>query len=478
LVSTYHRARWPSEGIRHADRNLDAVVGVARRACRDKWGDPYPLMEQLRQQGRLVRTPFITVTTDHELCRTILRDNRFKVSAPSELGLPRPVQALVDRTDLGLPNPVEPPAMLMVDPPDHTRYRRLVAQSFTPRAIDSLAGRVAEVTTHLLDGLDSIPQPDLLRDFATRLPLAVIAEILGLPDDTHPRLLQWGSSGAPLLDMGISWATFRGAVVGLRDADDFLREHFQQLRAGERSDNPFSRMATGDELTHRELAANAALLVGAGFETTVNLIGNGIVLLLRHPEQLALLRDDPDLWDGAVEEILRFDSPVQMTARTASRDVTILGHDIAAGEMVAMLLGGANRDPAVFTNPGLFDITRPNAREHLAFASGVHACLGAASSTCTDSSTCQPSWAATGRALLPGPHSLSITSPRGSSPHVAFNLDVVRAFNRTRAGRVEGEVGTGGVIVTAAASGIGRVCAEALVDDAAQRVDQGVVTRP
>ncbi|MDT5102989.1 MAG: hypothetical protein QOI25_502 [Mycobacterium sp.] len=357
-------------------RRGDPVARIMRGA--DKWGDPYPLMEQLRQQGRLVRTPFVTVTTDHEFCRTILRDNRFKVSAPSELGLPRPVQALVDRTDLGLPNPVEPPAMLMVDPPDHTRYRRLVAQSFTPRAIDSLAGRVTEVTTHLLDVLDSIPQPDLLRDFAARLPLAVIAEILGLPDDTHPRLLQWGSSGAPLLDMGISWATFRGAVAGLRDADDFLREHFQQLRAGARSDNPFSRMATGDELTHRELAANAALLVGAGFETTVNLIGNGIVLLLRHPEQLALLRDDPDLWDGAVEEILRFDSPVQMTARTANSDVTVLGHDIAAGEMVAMLLGGANRDPAVFTNPGMFDITRPNAREHLAFASGVHACLGAA----------------------------------------------------------------------------------------------------
>ncbi|HEX7825470.1 MAG TPA: cytochrome P450, partial [Mycobacterium sp.] len=239
----------------------------------DRWGDPQSLIEQLRGRGRLVRTPFVTVTTDHELTRTILRDKRFKVSAPSELGLPRPVQALVDRSDLGLPNPVEPPAMLMVDPPEHTRYRRLVAQSFTPRAIDTLADRVAEVTTHLLDELCSNPQPDLLRDFATRLPLAVIAEILGLPDDTHPRLLQWGSSGAPLLDMGISWRAFRGAMAGLQDADDFLREHFQQLRTRERSDNPFGRMATGDELTHRELAANAALLVGAGFETTVNLIG-------------------------------------------------------------------------------------------------------------------------------------------------------------------------------------------------------------
>jgi cytochrome P450 len=150
------------------------------------------------------------------------------------------------------------------------------------------------------------------------------------------------------------------------------------VRAGEPGDNPFSRLAADGTLTDRELTANATLLVGAGFETTVNLIGNGIVLLLQHPDQLARLRDDPDLWPAAVEEILRLDSPVQMTARTAGCDVEIAGHHIAAGDMVGLLLGGANRDPHVFADPSSFDITRPNAREHLAFASGVHACLGAA----------------------------------------------------------------------------------------------------
>jgi cytochrome P450 len=354
----------------------DPLARILRGA--DRWGDPYPLSEQIRQQGRLVRTPFVAVTTDHEVCRIILRDNRFKASFPANMDLPGPLRSLISRTDLGLPNPVEPPAMVVVDPPDHTRYRRLVAQSFTPRAIDSLATRVAEATTQLLDGLDSTPEPDLLHDFAAQLPVAVIAEILGLPVDTHPHLLQWGSSGAPLLDMGISWATFRRAVDGLREVDNYLREHLQQLRAGEPSDNPFSRLATGEDVTDRELTANAALLIGAGFETTVNLIGNGIVLLLRHPEQLSQLLDNPDLWAGAVEEILRFDSPVQMTARTARSDVEIVGDHIRAGEMVALLFGGANRDPRVFTNPGRFDITRPNAREHLAFGSGVHACLGAA----------------------------------------------------------------------------------------------------
>jgi cytochrome P450 len=292
--------------------------------------------------------------------------------------LPRPLRALISRTDPRVANPVEPPAMVIVDPPDHTRYRQLVAQSFTPRAIDTLSTRVAEVTGQLIDRLASNPHPDLIADFAAQLPVAIIGEILDLPADTHPRMLEWGHSGAPLLDVGIGWNTYRRAIDGLRGADHELRERFDELRAGEPGDNPFSRLAADGSLTDREFTANAALLIGAGFETTVNLIGNGIVVLLQHPEQLAQLLDDPELWPAAVEEILRIDSPVQMTARTARYDVEIAGHHIAAGDMVALLLGGANRDPRVFANPNSFNINRANARDHLAFASGVHACLGAA----------------------------------------------------------------------------------------------------
>jgi cytochrome P450 len=267
---------------------------------------------------------------------------------------------------------------VVVDPPDHTRYRQLVAQCFTPRAIETLDTRVTEVTTELIERIAAIPHPDLIADFAAQLPVAIIAELLDLPADTRPHMLGWGHSGAPLLDVGIPWKTYRNAIDGLRGADDELRERFNELRAGAPGDNPFSRLAADGGLTDREFTANAALLVGAGFETTVNLIGNGIVMLLQHPEQLALLRDDPDLWPSAVEEILRIDSPVQMTARTAGCEVEISGHHIAAGDMVALLLGGANRDPQIFTDPNRFDITRANARDHLAFASGVHACLGAA----------------------------------------------------------------------------------------------------
>nr|WP_241523549.1 cytochrome P450 [Mycobacterium sp. IEC1808] len=269
--------------------------------------------------------------------------------------------------------------MVVVDPPEHTRYRQAVAQSFTPRAIDRLGARVVEVTDELIDRLAETPRPDLIADFASQLPVAIIAEILDLPPDAHRWMLEWGHSGAPLLDIGIGWRTYRRAIDTLRDADHQLRERFHQLRAGEAGDdNPFSRLAAHGTLTDHEFTANAALLIGAGFETTVNLIGNGIVLLLRNPDQLAQLRADPDLWPSAVEEVLRMDSPVQMTSRTALCDLELAGHRVVTGDMVALLLSGANRDPHVFTDPARFDIARPNAREHLAFASGIHACLGAA----------------------------------------------------------------------------------------------------
>ena len=376
-------ARWLAmHGVARAFMKVQARRGdpLARLiASHGRATDPYPLMEEIRARGPLVRTPFTWVSVSHGVCREVLRDKRFGVTAPSTMDLPRPLRTLITRTDdKGVANPVEPPAMVVVDPPEHTRYRQLVAQSFTPRAIDKLATRVAEVTDHLIERLAGTPHPDLIADFASQLPVAIIAEILDLPPDTHPWMLEWGHSGAPLLDIGIGWRTYRRAVDGLRDADGELRERFHQLRATEAGDHPFSRLAADGSLTDHEFTANAALLIGAGFETTVNLIGNGIVALLQHPDQLERLRTDPELWPSAIEEILRFDSPVQMTARTALCDIEMAGQHIAAGDMVALLLGAANRDPQVFPDPDRFDITRPSARDHLAFASGIHACLGAA----------------------------------------------------------------------------------------------------
>jgi cytochrome P450 len=347
-------------------------------ASHGRGNDPYPAMEEIRAGGPLVRTRFTWVSVDYHVCRDILRDKRFGVTPPSAMKLPWPLTALIARTDPGVANPVEPPAMVIVNPPEHTRYRHLVAQSFTPRSIERLDTLVAEVTENLIDELARRTQADLIADFASRLPVAIIAEILDLPAETRPRLLEWGHSGAPLLDIGIGWATYRRAIDELRLADDELRERFHQLRTGAAGDTPFSKLAADGAITAREFTANAALLIGAGFETTVNLIGNGIVALLQHREALSRLREDRQLWPNAVEEILRINSPVQMTARTALCDVEIAGHTVAAGDMVALLIGGANRDPHVFADPERFDITRVNARDHLAFASGIHACLGAA----------------------------------------------------------------------------------------------------
>ncbi|MDG4668206.1 cytochrome P450 [Mycobacterium sp. 236(2023)] len=341
-------------------------------------GDRLALIEQNRAAGPLARTPVVWVSADYEVCRAVLRDNDFGVADPNETGLPDALLGLVRRVDPALPNPVEPPAMLMVDPPQHTEYRRLVARSFAPKSIAALDTRISELTAELLDDIDRTDDVDLISAYAAQLPAAVISEMLGVPATERARILDWGKTVAALLDIGIAWQPFRAAIESLLDVDRYLDEHFRHLRANGADGTPFSKLALDGSLNGRELMSNAALLIGAGVETTVNLIGNGIAALLAHPEQLAILRDDPGRWPNAIEEILRYDSPVQMTARAAHRDTEIAGIPIQKGAVVVLLLGGANRDPQVFDRPDEFDITRDNARDHLAFASGIHVCLGAA----------------------------------------------------------------------------------------------------
>lgn len=339
-------------------------------------GDPDALVEQIRVRGRLVRTPLAWATADHSLCRTILRDNRFNVTNTENMKLPAPISWVIRHTEPRLPHPAEPPSMLAVDPPEHTRYRHPVAHAFTPRAIDRLRTRIIEVTNDLLESLDASGPWDLITDYAGPLPAEIIAEILAIPVERRPRLLDRGENGAPLLDIGLSWKVFRRGMKTLRDSGREISERIDQLRT-EPGDDIFSHIIQNGNLTDHELATSAALLAGAGFETTVNLIGNAIVLLLQHPGQLAMLLEDPGRWPNAVEEVLRLAGPVQMTSRTAACNLELDGQHLRAHDTVVLLLGGANRDPAVFTDPEMFDITRTNAKEHLAFSSGVHACLGA-----------------------------------------------------------------------------------------------------
>ncbi|MBJ8346234.1 cytochrome P450 [Antrihabitans sp. YC2-6] len=329
--------------------------------------DPRPFVEQIRGHGPLVHTSLAWISADHRICRDILRNTSFGVANVDAITPDGLVKRFVQATDLKLAaNPVEPPSMLMVDPPDHDRYRKPVARTFTPRAIGKLRDRVIDVTDGLLDDLDGRSRADLVDTFASRLPVDIIGTILGMPEEMRGAALQWGDSGAALLDLGIPWKAFRRAIVDIRAADAFLTGHIEELRHNP-TDDIFSRLVSSGDLTDYELRATAALLLGAGFETTVNLIGNGIALLLEHDDQRELLRADPTLWA----------SPVQQTARVALADVEVGGETIRAGNIVVLLLGGANYDPEVFADPFTFDVTRANAREHLSFSNGIHACLGA-----------------------------------------------------------------------------------------------------
>lgn len=356
-------------GIRRGDpfaRLIGSPEGIA---------DPYPLIERLRGEGGIHRMSPTWVTFDHALCREILRDSRFGVGLPSAVRVPGPLRRLGRRFPIP-PNPVDPPSMLMVDPPEHTRLRKPVASAFTPRAIGRLRERVVTVTEELLDALPENGRADLVADFAAQVPIAIISEMLGFPDRDRQMFLRWGDAIGPLLDFGIPWRTHQRAMRSSEQVNGYLLDHIERLRA-EPGDDILSSMVTGGDLSTEELLAGASLLMGAGFETTVNLIGKGIVALLAHPDQLERLRAEPERWPNAVEEILRFDAPVQATGRIALTDVVIGGVRLRKGSMIVLSLAGANRDPAVFSEPDRFDIGRENPKEHLAFSSGIHVCLGA-----------------------------------------------------------------------------------------------------
>jgi cytochrome P450 len=270
--------------------------------------------------------------------------------------------------------------MLVTDPPAQTRYRKLVSQVFTAKAIAGLTGRIEGIAATLLDDLGGLETTDLLETYANLLPVTVISEILAVPAEMRANALAWGDAAAQLLDVGMDWATFREADAAVRDINTWLRGHFVRLRDSPGPDLLSQLVAAVDDGRHLdadELMATALLLFGAGFETTVNLIANGTVLLLEHPAERAALRDGSAPWSNAVEEILRYESPVQTTVRLAAEDVEVAGVSLPARSVVAVLLAGANRDPKVFSDPNHFDVRRPNARDHVAFSSGGHFCLGA-----------------------------------------------------------------------------------------------------
>lgn len=349
--------------------------------------DPFPYYDRLREQGRIVSSELALITAHHEVCLAVLRSPDFGQLHYDRLpGALRLAIKIGGRAVLG---PIEPPSMLVADPPEHTRYRKLVTRAFNARAVAAMRSRVEDIAEELLDEIArSTPETgpgestvDLVERYASLLPATVIAEMLGAPVRMRRQFLDWGAGASLSLDVGLSYRDFSRSEHDLAALHRWMLDHFAEIRRAPRDDF-LSALVTahdqGDQLTLDELSSIAMLLLAAGFETTVNLLGNGAVLLLRHPDQLDVLRAQPQRWAGAVEEILRYESPVQRTGRIALRDTEVAGRRVRAGSLIILLLGGANRDPAVFTDPNRFDVQRPEAAENLAFSSGIHYCIGAA----------------------------------------------------------------------------------------------------
>jgi cytochrome P450 len=377
-------ARWsvrhgvPALYLSRSARKGDLVGRLLRDpAVRD---EPYEVYEQLRARGRLVPSSLGYVSASHAVVQEVLRSERFGVGFDRS-ALPGPFRwALEFGDEMDASGVAEPPSMLVVDPPDHTRYRRLVSRAFTPRAIEAFEPMIERTTAALLDDLERVDGPvDLVETWAAQLPVLVIAELLNVPKERKEDFLDWGAAAAATLDPGLPFRRYLQAEKALRALHAFLREHFDRLRR-DPGDDVVSRLVTlpdEEALTERELHATVMLLLGAGFETTVNLLGNAVVALDAHRDQWAALAADPAGWEAAVEEVLRFDSPVQITGRSSKGGVEVAGRPIPAGHRITVLLGAANRDPEVFHDPARFDVTRANARDHLAFSGGIHYCLGA-----------------------------------------------------------------------------------------------------
>ena len=346
--------------------------------------DPVAFIEELRAIGPIVRCRALYMTVDHKIVNDLLRSEDFHVFAMGS-NLPKPLQWVANRTRPDLLHPIRPPSMLSVEPPDHTRYRKLVSSVFTPRAVAALRDRVQDAANALLDDLTDAGTGtvDIVERYCSQLPVTVIGDILGVPEEARPRILEFGELGAPSLDIGLTWQQYKTVYRGIEGFNDWLSDHLTQLRRNPGDDLmsqiiKASENADGGPLTHQELLATAGLVLAEGFETTVNLLGNGIRMLLDKPQHLETLAARPELWPNTVEEILRLDSPVQLSARIATKDTDIAGTIVRRNESVILYLAGANRDPKVFEDPHTFDIERENSGRHLSFSGGRHFCLGAA----------------------------------------------------------------------------------------------------
>jgi len=335
--------------------------------------DPYPQIERIRAVCPVAHNAFggFHVVSHGEVSR-ILRD-RSMSRDPLKADAGSPTRVLAERV-----NDIES-NMLFADPPAHTRLRGLVNKAFTPRALEAMRPRVGAIADALLDAVAGQASFDLMPAFAGPLPTMVIAEMLGIDPGDHARFKQWSDGLAKGLDPFLADAE-RAQVQRVRaEIIEFFRGVIASRRGNPGSDLTSGLVAAqegGDRLTDSEIAVTCRLLLVAGNVTTTDLIGNGVLALLEHPAEMARLRAEPGLIGNAVEEMLRYDPPVVASSRTATAEGEICGVPVKAGQTIFTSLAGANRDPEVHADPGVFDVTRKGI-DHLSFGGGVHFCLGA-----------------------------------------------------------------------------------------------------
>lgn len=345
--------------------------------------NPYPTYAALREEMPVYRRDAaggksIWFITRYEDVANLLRDHTHFVKDV------RNTMTVAERAQL----PPVPPLVnllsnhiLNLDPPDHTRLRTLVNKAFTVTVVQQMAGRVQTIADDLLDRVQARGQMDLIEDFAFPLPMTVIAELLGIPARDRARFRRWSDAFVtPSVNLQRNTKKYLKTRRLMEDFTAYLRTVFAERRQRPRADLISSLLQAeeaGDRLSEEELFSMMILLIVAGHETVVNLIGNGMLALLQHPDQLALLRQQPALVRNAVEESLRYDGPVERaTMRFAAEDVAVGDQTIRRGDAVSLVLAAADRDPAYFEHPDRFDLTRPPPR-HLGFGLGIHYCLGA-----------------------------------------------------------------------------------------------------
>jgi pimeloyl-[acyl-carrier protein] synthase len=341
--------------------------------------DPYPFYRWLREKDPIHRSYPASgwVLTRYDDIAALLGDRAFSAD---ERNWRRYARENARNVRAGLPDVYESGimSMLRTDPPDHTRLRTLVSKAFTPRAIERMRPRIEAVVDELLDGLGRNGEIELMREFASPLPVAIIAEMLGVAVEDRQRFRHWSNEAVRLLGDGTR-DDRRRAVMALDEMRTWLEGEREERRRQPRDDvlsGLVAAEACGDRLTTAELFATCVLLLVAGNETTTNLIGNGVIALLQHPQQLDILRREPARIPQAIEELLRYDSPVQLTSRIALEDRVLDGHRLRRGQQIVLLLGAGNRDPARFSDPDRLDVQREDVRP-LSFGHGIHHCLGA-----------------------------------------------------------------------------------------------------